>query len=143
MIMKIHSLIPALAALAFAVSAPAQSDPSVGGSFAGTHPSADSVDTPHQKQGINTSPNANVQTHSSFWDRLTGRNANMSQGSTRRTDNNRGWFGKHQVSPNKSDHHQSWFSRHLNASKDQAQSKPANTRASKGSNGWHLPFFHR
>ncbi len=133
--MKIKSLIPAMAAFAFAVAAHAQSDPSVGGSF-GT--SFDHT-VPADLNAVSQSPDpyrfdtTNVQTHRSFWDKMTGRNRSMPSSAPSRSDHSRSWFHR------SGGQHTGWFSSHTSQSRTDQTKPTANPR--KG--GWHLPWFHR
>jgi len=158
--MKIRFLLSALSALMFTVSAAAQSDPSVGGSFASPPHSAGSVSTPTEKAGLDAPDSADVPHHVSFWDRLTGRDSQNHQGSGRRPDHSQGWF-KRNAAPDKnstahrkgwfrqqtgtqsSDSHPGGFGLHHNPPQGQTPSARANAPAAKMSTGWHLPFFRR
>ncbi len=150
--MKFNSLLPALAALALAVTASAQSDPSVGGSFGTSFDHStrtdsnsglyqDNQQTPQKI--VSTTTRTNVQNRS-FWDKMTGRNRTISQPGVNRSDRSPGWF-HHASSSNRG-----WFGhsgrnntpvQRTNASWKNANANtvPTNTK----SKGWHMPFFHR
>lgn len=135
--MKITSLLPALSALMFTVSAAAQSDPSVGGSFAPPPHSAGSVSTPTEKAGLDSTDSADVPHHVSFWDRLTGRDSKNHQSSDRRADHSQGWF-KRNAAPDKNstDHRMGWFHQ-------QTPPQSSGSHPGKESTGSRLPFFRR
>ena len=141
--MKIQSLIPMMAVLAFAASAAAQSDPSVGGSFGGMPLTAGTVSIANPAPIISTPSRAQVQTQPSFWNRLTGRNSTMPQGSASRSSSSHGWFGQHHASNYRPAQHHNWFGTHHNPPMVQAQTTRASTTSSTRSSGWHLPFFNR
>ncbi len=144
--MKIKSLIPTLAVVAFAATASAQSDPSVGGTFAGMHGRPGSSGTEHiasPGMAIAGSNRASVRSHPSFWNRLTGRKAAETRGTAFRPVQNRGWFGQHRATNYTPAQHRSWFGLHHTPPAAQTRTTRVSTAASTRSNGWHIPFFNR
>ena len=144
--MKIKSLIPTLGVIVFAATASAQSDPSVGGTFAGMHGRSGSsgmeqIASP--SMAIATSISTKDQSHLSFWNRLTGRKAAETRGTAFRPVQNRGWFGQHRSTNYTPAQHRSWFGLHHNPPAAQTRTTRVSTTASTRSNGWHMPFFSR
>lgn len=151
--MKITSLLPTLAFLTFAITASAQSDPSVGGSFDGLSRTAGTVNV----NAGNPAPKP-----PSFWNRLLGRGSTSTHDRASTSDRSHGWFGHHAASTNTStgSSHR-WFghsqavehnadSAHRSASgmshtppADRTHATREGTTTSPRSSGWHLPFFHR
>lgn len=141
--MKIKSLIPALAALTFAVTASAQSDPSTGGSFGRSFDRgapADNIVTVKSQSSHRADAHANrsnVQNRS-FWDKMTGRNKSIAQSGTSRNhswfhrtnDSNRSWFG-HRTNTHMQNNNPAWRKSNVNHT------------TNRKNNGWHMPFFHR
>jgi hypothetical protein len=135
--MKLKSLIPMLAVALFAVTASAQSDQSVGGSFGTSfdHRSTVNGSAPLGEQRT-VAATSNGQTRTSFWGRLMGKNRNVSHAST--PGRSHGWF--HQsASTQKPAIRHGWFGRqqHTNLHSSNPRAAPAH------SSGWHFPFFGR